>query len=78
MTKDKMTKSCEDHQKSKMTKMTLTKMTTIQKIRLTPYGASLIELDFPVTFHQNCLSPLLSIITTDRQSVPAKWRANVF
>ena len=25
-----MTKSCEDHQKSKMTKMTLTKMTTIQ------------------------------------------------
>ena len=73
-----MTKSCEDHQKSKMTKMTLTKMTTIQKIRLTPYGASLIELDFPVTFRQSCLSPLLSIITTDRQSVPAKWRANVF
>ncbi len=55
-----MTKSCEDHQKSKMTKMTLTKMTTIQKIRLTPYGASLIELDFPVTFRQSCLSPLLS------------------
>ena len=27
MTNDKMTKSCEDHQKSKMTKMTLTKMT---------------------------------------------------
>ena len=26
-----MTKSCEDHQKSKMTKMTLTKMTSIQK-----------------------------------------------
>ena len=61
-----------------MTKMTLTKMTKYQKKKLTPYGASLIELDFPVTFHQNCLSPLLSIITTDRQSVPAKWRANVF
>ena len=30
------------------------------KIRLTPYGASLIVLDFPVTFHQSCLSPLLS------------------
>ena len=30
------------------------------KIRLTPYGASLIVLDFPVTFHLNCLSPLLS------------------
>ena len=29
-------------------------------IRLTPYGASLIVLDFPVTFHQSCLSPLLS------------------
>ena len=54
-----MTKSCEDHQKSKMTKMILTKMTTI-KIRITPYGASLIVLDFPVTFHQSCLSPLLS------------------
>ena len=25
-----------------------------------PYGASLIVLDFPVTFHQSCLSPLLS------------------
>ncbi len=55
-----MTKSCEEHQKSKMTKMTLTKMTTIQKIRLTPYGASLNVLDFPVTFRQSCLSPLLS------------------
>ena len=54
-----MTKSCEDHQNSKMTKMTLTKMTTI-KNRLTPYGASLIVLDFPVKFHQSCLSPLLS------------------
>ena len=50
-----MTKSCEDHQKS-----SLTTLTTIQKIRLTPYGASLIELDFPVTFLQSCLSPLLS------------------
>ena len=30
------------------------------KNRLTPYGASLIVLDFPVTFHQSCLSPLLS------------------
>ena len=29
-------------------------------IRLTPYGASLIVLDFPVTFPQSCLSPLLS------------------
>ena len=29
-------------------------------IRLTPYGASLIVLDFPVTFRQSCLSPLLS------------------
>ncbi len=28
----------------------MTKMTTIQIIRLTPYGASLIVLDFPVTF----------------------------
>ena len=36
------------------------KMTTIQKIRLTPYGASLNVLDFPVTFRQSCLSPLLS------------------
>ena len=25
-----MTKSCKDHQKSKMTKMTMTKMTTIK------------------------------------------------
>ena len=55
-----MTYFAKDHQKSKMTKMTLTKMTTIQKIRLAPYGASLIVLDFPVTFHQSCLSPLLS------------------
>ena len=38
----------------------MTKMTTIQIIRLTPYEASLIVLDFPVTFHQSCLSPLLS------------------
>ena len=30
------------------------------KIRLTPYGASLNVLDFPVTFRQSCLSPLLS------------------
>ena len=29
-------------------------------IRLTPYGVSLIVLDFPVTFHPSCLSPLLS------------------
>ena len=41
-----MTKSCEDHQKSKMTKMTLTKMTTIQINRLTPYGVSLICIRF--------------------------------
>ena len=37
------------HQKSKMTTLTMTTLTTI-KIRLTPYGASLIVLDFPVTF----------------------------
>ena len=30
-----------------------------KKIRLIPYGASLILLDFPVTFHPSCLSPLL-------------------
>ena len=54
-----MTKSCEDHQNSKMTKMTLTKNDN-NKNRLTPYGASLIVLDFPVTFPQSCLSPLLS------------------
>ena len=54
-----MTKSCEDHQKSSLTTLTMTTLTTI-KIKLTPYGASLIELDFPVTFHQSCLSPLLS------------------
>ena len=35
-------------------------MTKYKKIRLTPYGASLIVLDFPVTFHQSCLLPLLS------------------
>ena len=35
-----MTKSCEDHQKSKMTKMTMTKMTTIQKS-----GSLLMERD---------------------------------
>ena len=39
--------------------MTLTKMTTI-KNQAHPYGASLIVLDFPVTFPQSCLSPLLS------------------
>ena len=55
-----MTKSCEDHQKSSLTTLTMTTLTTIQKIRLTPYGASLIVLDFPVTFRQSCLSPLLS------------------
>ncbi len=55
-----MTKSCEISSKSSLTTLTMTTLTTIQKIRLTPYGASLIVLDFPVTFHQSCLSPLLS------------------
>ena len=55
-----MTKSCEISSKSSLTTLTMTTLTTIQKIRLTPYGASLIVLDLPVTFHQNCLSPLLS------------------
>ena len=35
-------------------------MTKYKIIRLTPYGASLIVLDFSVTFPQSCLSPLLS------------------
>ncbi len=54
-----MTKSCEDHQKSSLTKMTMTE-NDHKKNRLTLYGASLIVLDFPVKFHQSCLSPLLS------------------
>ena len=49
------------HQKSSLTKMTMTENDhNTKKNRLTPYGASLIVLDFSVTFPQSCLSPLLS------------------
>ena len=48
------------HQKSSLTKMTMTENDHNTKIRLTLYGASLFVLDFSVTFHQSCLSPLLS------------------
>ena len=54
-----MTKSCERASKNENDKNDFDKNDN-NKIRLTPYGASLIELDFPVTFHQSCLSPLLS------------------
>ena len=43
-----------------MTKMTLTENDHNKKSGSPPYGASLIVLDFPVTFHRSCLSPLLS------------------
>ena len=42
-----------------MTKNDFGKNDRNTKIRLTPYGVSLMVLDFPVTFHQSCLSPLL-------------------
>ena len=48
------------HQKSSLTKMTMTENDHNTKIRLTLYGASLFVLDFSVTFPQSCLSPLLS------------------
>lgn len=55
-----MTKSCEKSSKVEFDKNDHDKNDHNTKIRLIPYGASLIELDFPVTFHQSCLSPLLS------------------
>ena len=53
-----MTKSCERSSKVEFDHFDHFDHNT--KIRLTPYGASLIVLDFPVTFRQSCLSPLLS------------------
>ena len=54
-----MTKSCERASKIENDKNDFDKNDN-NKNRLTPYGVSLIVLDFPVTFHQSCLSPLLS------------------
>ena len=54
-----MTKSCERASKNENDKNDFDKNDN-NKNRLTPYGASLIVLDFPVTFHQSCLSPQLS------------------
>ena len=50
-----MTKSCE-----RSSKVEFNHFDHNKKNRLTPYEVSLIVLDFPVTFHQSCLSPLLS------------------
>ena len=55
-----MTKSCERASKNENDKNDFDKNDHNTKIRLTPYGASLNVLDFPVTFPQSCLSPLLS------------------
>ena len=54
-----MTNSCERSSKIENDKNDFDK-NDHNTIRLTPYGASLNVLDFPVTFRQSCLSPLLS------------------
>ena len=55
-----MIKSCERSSKDEFDHFDHDHFDHNKKIRLTPYGASLIVLDFPVTFPQSCLSPLLS------------------
>ena len=55
-----MTKSCERSSKVEFDQNDHDQNDHNTKNRHTPYGASLIVLDFSVTFPQNCLSPLLS------------------